>query len=295
MNISKENITIIIVTFKSEEVIYDCLKTIPKDISIIIVDNSNDKKFKSNIEKKFNNIKCVLSEQNLGMGAGNNYGLKYVKTDFAFLINPDVTFDNDAFDELINSIKILKTFGIVSPLSKNTNRPNYRLDEHQNIDYDKNKPFKVKSVDGYAMLINLKKLNDSEKFKNLNYFDEKIFMYLENDDLCKRVKEINEDIYVIPNSKINHLGGSAVSKIYEYEIEMSRNWHWIWSKYYFNKKHFGTITAIKNGIPSFCSALFKFLFYLFINKRKKDIYFHRMSGFINAMIGRSSYFRPKIF
>ena len=51
MNISKENITIIIVTFKSEEVIYDCLKTIPKDISIIIVDNSNDKKFKSNIEK----------------------------------------------------------------------------------------------------------------------------------------------------------------------------------------------------------------------------------------------------
>ena len=72
-----------------------------------------------------------------------------------------------------------------------------------------------------------------------NYFDENFFMYLENDDLCKRITEINEDILIIPNSKIKHLGGKGVNEKLKDEIELSRNWHWIWSKFYFNQKHYG--------------------------------------------------------
>ena len=52
----------------------------------------------------------------------------------------------------------------------------------------------------------------------------------------------------------------AVDKTYEYEIELSRNWHWIWSKFYFNKKHHGFLFAFLNGTPTFCSSLLKFLF-----------------------------------
>ena len=48
-----------------------------------------------------------------------------------------------------------------------------------------------------------------------NYFDENFFMYLENDDLCKRVIDAKEYIYVAPNSKIKHLGGKAVNVKYK--------------------------------------------------------------------------------
>jgi len=76
MSISRQNLSIVIVTLKSENVIYQCIKSINKDIPIIVVENSNDQKFKQNLESKYKNLKCILSESNLGMGAGNNIGIK---------------------------------------------------------------------------------------------------------------------------------------------------------------------------------------------------------------------------
>ena len=49
----------------------------------------------------------------------------------------------------------------------------------------------VNSVDGFAMFLNLKRLKQLENFKNNKFFDEKIFLYLENDDLCKRIIKNN--------------------------------------------------------------------------------------------------------
>ena len=46
-------VTIIIVTFRSEARVMNCLKSISKEISVIVVENSNDKKFKSRIEENF--------------------------------------------------------------------------------------------------------------------------------------------------------------------------------------------------------------------------------------------------
>ena len=77
------------------------------------------------------------------------------------------------------------------------------------------------------MIINLKILKKIDQFKNNNFFDENIFLYLENDDLCKRINKF-ESIYIAPRSKVNHLGASAVNKKYSDQIELSRNWHWIW-------------------------------------------------------------------
>ena len=86
MSISRQNLTVIIVSFMSERVIHDCINSVPKDIKIIVVDNSNNKYFKDEIEKKYNNVRCILSENNLGMGAGNNYGLNEIDTDYGFII-----------------------------------------------------------------------------------------------------------------------------------------------------------------------------------------------------------------
>ena len=51
MSISRQNLTVIIVSFMSEKVIHDCISSIPRDIQIIVVDNSNNKSFKNDIEK----------------------------------------------------------------------------------------------------------------------------------------------------------------------------------------------------------------------------------------------------
>ena len=293
MSISRQTLTAVIVTFKSERVIHDCIKSIPKDIKIIIVDNSNDEKFKENLEKKYSNITCILSPRNLGMGAGNNLGLRNVKTDFAIILNPDVVLQEDTIEEIINSSKKIDSYSILAPLSINEKYPNYKVYKEHLANVEN--PFKVKSVDGFAMLLNLKRINQIESFKDFNYFDSNIFMYLENDDLCKRLNENNENIFIVPKSKIKHLGAKAVDQIYSHEIELSRNWHWIWSKFYFNKKHYGFFYACLKGLPGFLAAVLKLGIYSLINKKeKKEIYQKRTLGFIKAFQGKSSSYRPNI-
>ena len=294
MTISLQNLSVVIVSFHSEGVIHDCIKSIKDKIKIIVVDNSGDKVFKDNLEEKYQNVKCILSSEDLGMGAGNNLGLKHVKTDFAFILNPDVILEENSIEEIIIACKKIDSFSLIAPLSRDKNHPNYKLNSKNHQSFNSEKPFMVNSVDGFAMFLNLKRLKQLENFKNNKFFDENIFLYLENDDLCKRIIKNNENIYIVPKSNIQHLGASAVNKKYNDQIELSRNWHWIWSKFYYNKKHYGFLIAILNGFPTFLSAILKLLFYSLFNKKKKDIYLHRVQGFLSALLGRKSYYRPKI-
>jgi N-acetylglucosaminyl-diphospho-decaprenol L-rhamnosyltransferase len=295
MSISRQNLSIVIVAFKSDKVIHQCISSINQEIKIVVIENSNNKEFKEEIEKKFNNVKCYLSSENLGMGAGNNYGIERVETDYVFILNPDVILEASTIDKMILASKKIQSFAILSPLLSDKDYPNYKVDnDKQNIIND-HEPFKVKSVDGFAMLLDKKKIEKLKDKNNPNIFDENFFMYLENDDLCKRTINKNENIYIVPNAKINHLGGKAVNEKYNEEIELSRNWHWIWSKFYFNKKHYSFLTAFTKGLPSFLSALFKIFFHFIINnKTRRNIYFNRASGYLNALLGKRSLYRPRI-
>ena len=290
MSISRQNLSIVIVTFKSESVIHDCIRSIGNDIDIIVVDNSNNLEFKEKLEKIYTNVSCLLSEKNLGMGAGNNIGIKNVKTDYVLILNPDVILENSTINELILASQKIPNFAILAPISSNIDYPNYKFLEDEKKINEKKSPFKVKSIDGFAMLFNKKRLDE---IISKDYFDENFFMYLENDDLCKRIRNVNEDIFIVPTSKIKHLGGKAVDIKYKSGIELSRNWHWIWSKFYFNKKHFGYTKAFMLGFPKFLSSIIKYFFYsLTKNQIKKEIYKNRAGGFFNAAKNNSSWYRP---
>ena len=291
MSISRQNLSIVIVTFKSEEVIHECIKSIDKDIKITVIENSNNTQFKQELELAYSNVSCILSYDNLGMGAGNNLGIKKTETDFVLILNPDVIFKDATINELIIASQKISDFAIIAPISSDINYPNYKLDNDRKAMIKNTSPFRVKSVDGFAMLFNKKKL---DKIIGKDYFDENFFMYLENDDLCKRIIDANEYIYVAPNSVVKHLGGKAVNIKYKNDVEFARNWHWIWSKFYFNKKHYGYFTAFLQGFPKFFSSLIKYIFFSFIKKKiKQKIYLNRVLGFINAAINKKSWYRSR--
>ena len=291
MSISRQNLSIVIVTFKSEVVIHECIKSIDKDIKITVIENSNNTLFKDELEATYNNVSCFLSSKNLGMGVGNNIGIKKTETDFVLILNPDVILEQTTINELIVASQIIPNFAILAPISSDVNYPNYKLDNDKKNIIKNESPFKVKSVDGFAMLFNKKKL---DKIIDEDYFDENFFMYLENDDLCKRIVDAKEYIYIAPNSKIKHLGGKAVNIKYKNEVEFARNWHWIWSKFYFNKKHYGYAIAFLEGFPKFFSNLIKYIFYSLIrNNIKQKIYLNRVSGFFNAAINKRSWYRSQ--
>ena len=287
MSISGQNLSVVIVTLKSEKIIHQCINSINQNIPIIVVEHSDNKNFKEELEQKYKNLKCILSKSNLGMGTGNNIGIKDANTEYVLILNPDVILEKNTIEELFLASKHLKEYTILAPLEKNF--ANYGMTKNKILNKNlEDAPFKVDFVDGFAMVI-------KKNFFKEKYFDENFFMYLENNDLCKRVISQGGSIYVVPRSRINHLAARTVDQKFEYEIELSRNWHWIWSKFYFSKKHFGFFKAFYEGFPKYCTSLLKFLFYLLINnKRKRKIYFNRASGFYNAYLGKSSWYRPNL-
>ena len=290
MSISGQNLSIVIVTLRSEKVIDRCIGSINKNLPIIVVENSDNLKFKNYLETNYKNVKCILSKENLGTGAGYNIGIKFSKTDYVYVINPDITLEVNALDEIFLASKKLDDFSILSPISSDVNFPNYGMIEKEKNYEEKNLPFKVKYVDGFSMLLN------KNKFENNNYFDESFFMYWENNDICIRVINDGGSVFIVPKAKIKHLGAKAVDPKFFKEVELSRNWHWMWSTFNYHRKHKSFFISLLIVLPKLISAIIKILIYtLIFNKEKKKIYYQRLSGLINAIMGKSSWYRPKVY
>ena len=285
MNLDLKEITFVIVSYKSKKVIFNCIDSLPKLSKIIVIENSYDKELKRELEAKYDNIEVTLNE-NIGMGASNNIGIKKSNTNYVFILNPDVIFKENTFLGIKEALKKIDDFSIISPLNEDSNFPNYEIKKkYQNINDD---ILEVDTVDGFSMLIN------KSKFKNEMYFDENFFLYLENTDLCLRQKNKNGKIYVLKNSHIKHLGSYTTKQDFSNNLEYLRNWHWMWSKFYFNKKHYGYLSAIVKTFHNLVSALIKYIFYsLLLNNHKKNIYKMRFFGLFNSIIGKKSFLRPE--
>ena len=277
-----KDITAIITSFKSENKILNCLNSLGKDIKIIVIENSNDKNLKRKLEKEFPNLKCILSDKNLGYAKGNNLGLSIVDTKYALIINPDAEVDSEAIKNFFIAAKKKPDFAIISPSIQDSKKKNSFLEIEKGI-------HEVKSVKGFAMFLNLK------QFDEIGFFDENFFIYFEEIDLCKRLIKNNKKIYLDTNIKIKHLGGTSHEDYINVEMEKSRNWHWMWSSFYFHNKYDGYVKAIIKILPKFFSAMLKTIFYKIIsNNEKKDIYYCRFEGLLNSILMRKSWYRPKI-
>jgi N-acetylglucosaminyl-diphospho-decaprenol L-rhamnosyltransferase len=122
-----------------------------------------------------------------------------------------------------------------------------------------------------------------------------LFLYLEETDLCRRIKKIDEKIYLDSDIRIFHHGGKSVNEIFSHEVELTRNWHWMWSLFYYNKKHFNFFYALISIFPKFFSSLFKSIYYsMILNKKKKEVYLKRLSGLINSILNKPSWYRPTL-
>ena len=187
-------------------------------------------------------------------------------------------------DQLLKTLnQNIKDLSILAPISNDINYGFF--DEFKNANTKND--FKVDYVKGFAMLVDIKKI------KNIGKFDENFFLYLEEIDLCKRLAEKGYSVYINQIAKINHL--AAKSSNLGLEFEKCRNWHWMWSNFYFYKKYNSYSASLLKFLPQLLFLSLKIIINLIsINKKKLSENFFRITGLFNAMIGKSSWYRPKI-
>ena len=204
-------ITICMVLYdESEEIILKTLEKI-KNFKIIIIDNKGDKKLKKKITSKFNISTYYLSNTNLGFSKGFNKAISFCETRFAFIKNADCYIDEDNILKLYNYLKSNINCGIVSPTS---------YDEKENLTFNAgNLPEK----DNYDQILKVegnvcaeKVLGSSmfvrtEDFLKVGLFNENLFIYFSDDDLCKKMKTINKHTVQLYESNCIHVHG--ISKV----------------------------------------------------------------------------------
>ncbi len=297
-----KNITVVIVTYCTpQNIILDCLKSIDKNVRILIIENSPVFKNEGQILSQFNNVEILCTGGNLGYGGGNNFGIEATKTDYVLILNPDVICDKNFFTNISDVINNADDFSIIGCqyLHDKIFMPAGFFDKKKNKEFTKNfrnnKIGELALVDwvtGCSMIINLK------KFIYKKIFDENFFLYFEEFDLCKSLSKKNEKVYTSNKLKVHHLGfkSSFVEDgISKKNVNNLREWHWMWSTFYFYKKNYNYFYALNKVMGKFIKSFFKIIFYsLMFNQKEKNKYKYRFLGIYNAILNRPSKFRVSI-
>jgi hypothetical protein len=113
-------VSIIIVHYQVETVLFSCLKSIYADqpsvpFEVIVVDNGSQTGFEQRLSKSFSKVKYLKSPKNLGYGAGNNFGAAQAKGDFLFFLNPDTELLSGCVDSLVTFLQAHKRVSIAAP------------------------------------------------------------------------------------------------------------------------------------------------------------------------------------
>lgn len=258
-------VSIIIVHYKVKKVLYDCLLSIKKfapsvPYEIIVIDNDEIKTIEKYLKTHYPYVKYVPASENLGYGKGNNLGVQTARGEYVFILNPDTLVEKGMVDGLLKYIEKNKKVGAVAPSLYDGKGKIYPLQGTKSLtplsgiiglsfinkifpnnsvskvywmkDIDKTKPYEVDVVPGTAFLIK------KSLFVKLGGFDRNLFLYFEESDLCKRVKEAGYNLFILPEAKLTHFWAASTPPSDKLK-KIFRE-----SRFYYFKKNFGLVNAL---------------------------------------------------
>ncbi|MFA5932963.1 MAG: glycosyltransferase [Microgenomates group bacterium] len=218
--------SIIIVTFNSARTIKACLNSVIRyssEAEIIVVDNNSEDQTIDIVKAFGNKVKLANSGGNLGFAKANNLGVKSAGGDYLIFLNPDTKIlEKGSLEKLKISMELNPEYGIIgpkliypdgTPQDRVRNLPTiarafneYFLNKKGEYDFyspDCKSLCEVESIIGACIIIR------KELFKKIGGFDEKYFMYYEDLELCRRVRELGFKVGFLPEITIEHAEGKS--------------------------------------------------------------------------------------
>ncbi len=216
------DLSIIIVNYKNPKRTNKCIDSIKKSdtqtlkYEIIIVDNASEDESKKIITKENKDVRYIQSKKNVGMGEGNNLGIKHAKGDYILITNDDIIFKKDAIRNLFNFFKKHDNIGIVGPRTFNSDG-------------------EVDWLRGSCFLTSKKVIS-----KIGGGFDNRFWMYFEDIDLCRRVWENDLKVVYYFDAQVIHDHGKGSAKgrwyIAPFVNKLARAHIISWLKYFWKWK-----------------------------------------------------------
>jgi N-acetylglucosaminyl-diphospho-decaprenol L-rhamnosyltransferase len=222
-------VDVVIVTFNSERHIQACLESLPSNrrvSSVVVVDNKSTDNTLGIVTEKFPQVRVVQTGANIGFGSAANRGLAVDQdSEYVCILNPDTVVDPGAIDVLSKFLDDQKQVAIVGPQVRNLDgtvypsarsfpKPLTALGHSLLGVFWERNPLSNRYrttdlaspdwVSGTAMLARRAALDQ------VSGFDERYFMYVEDLDLCWRLRQARWHIGYCPEAVVTHeIGGSS--------------------------------------------------------------------------------------
>lgn len=245
----EEDASIILVSYNSSKMILENLESLSKlPYEVIVVDNASSDNTVEKIRDRFPDVNVIASDKNLGYGAGNNLGAKAAKGKYLILLNVDAFITQEAIREAIEVLKRLPQVGLVGgklrgpqgewqpsarryPTFKRRLFQRYGLADKwpkSPLFGDVDMTWANPDVPQYADWVPTAfAAIPKALYEKLGGFDERIFLYYEDLELCRRVNEAGYKVLYWPLIRVTHIGGGASlsDKLQAYEIASAIHYH----------------------------------------------------------------------
>ncbi|MFH1684379.1 MAG: glycosyltransferase family 2 protein [Candidatus Margulisiibacteriota bacterium] len=263
------DLSIIIVSWNVKDLLRECLSSIfanKEDINIevFVADNASKDDSCEMVKKEFPQVKLIQNKNNLGFPRANNRAIREATGKYIFVLNPDTIVEPHSLKIMLQFMEENQKCGALGPRLLNpdgtlqlscrsfpTLKTQFYTALFLDVLFPKSKLFgkylmshwkhnEVLEVDqpmGAAILFRKKTLDQ------IGLFDENIFVFFDEVDLCYRVKKAGWKIFFTPKANIIHYGGQSFKQWKGLKDSLRGGYIWRKSRNYFFKKFYGFWTV----------------------------------------------------
>ncbi len=239
---SSSRVTVICVTFQSERLVPVLARTLNRFTNVIVVDNASSDGTVNRLRTAAPHASVIENDRNLGFGAANNRALRLVRTQYALLLNPDCEIDEQNLAILVDAADRFERAGLIAPQAYGGTQAQI---SYNNAYFEPiaRKPYQVpEGVACARFLIACCLLVRMDAFGD-RFFDERFFLYCEDDDLCLETYRRGYECLIEPAARVQHAGGGSSGK--SMRVEYIKGFHHALSRRILVRKHVGPFADFK--------------------------------------------------
>jgi GT2 family glycosyltransferase len=251
---------------------------------IIIHDNASSDGSVALLESDYPMVRVLANNNNVGFASGNNIASKVANGRYILYLNPDTELRTNALEGMVRFMDQNPEYGAIGCKLENSdgtiqytcartfptpfnqfcylamiNRlfPSSKIFSSVEIEYwDHNNSRDIDCISGACLLVR-KEVNDI-----IGGFDENIFMYGEDVDICYRIRDLGYKIYYLATERIVHYGGKSSDQIQSNNFSTILQRH---SNYYFLNKTYGIVRATNYRVSVGVGSLIRLIYALIYN------------------------------
>lgn len=212
-------------------------------LDVVVVDNDSRDGSTDVVSRAFPALRVIRNDRNRGFGAAANQGMRATDSEFVLLINPDARITGGTLEGLLKWVRDRPRAGVVGTLTVNPDGsvyPSARVvpslglglahtlvepvwpanpwsARYRLAGWDRRSERRVDWVSGSSMLLRRAALDE------VGLFDEDYFMYVEDMDLCTRMRAAGWEVWFCPELEIEHIVGTATRGQKRMTLEHSKS------------------------------------------------------------------------